>query len=270
MSHVLTLLNEKGGVGRTTSTVTLAAGMAIRGARVLLIDTDPQGHATVSLGLRKLDGLLRLLAQDGAWKDLTVRVDPAQWAGNYQPQGALWVLPSHLNNRALPMLLDGNFIKLRERLVEIEPRVDVVLFDTPPTPTMIHGLVFLATDSVLFPTMPSYLSLDGLWESWQHMKDGNVARQRFQIANIRRLGILPTLVSQNNNHNKNLVRMREHFGADTVWLPVYRRTIWEQAAQRGRSIFSFIGNAYREASQHKAEIEAWAMVNRAIEEVQVG
>lgn len=266
--EVLTLLNEKGGVGRTTSAVTMAAGMAIRGGRVLLIDTDPQGHATISLGLEKRDGLLRLLAQDASWKDVTVRAEPERWAGSYQPQGALYVLPSHTNNRALPMLLDGNFIRLRERLLEVDKQVDVVIFDTPPTPTMVQGLIWLATDRILFPSMPEYLSLDGLRESWAHMKGGNEARRRYGLPTITRMGILPTLVDHTKDHEANLKLMVKFFGEQAIWRPIFRRTLWRHASKRGQSIFAFIGNAVREAAQHKAEVEAWSMVNRAIKEVE--
>ena len=255
----ITLLNEKGGVGKTTSAVTVAAGLAIEGARVLLIDTDPQAHATASLRMKKFDGLVRLLAQDAAWNDVTFKVDTDVWAGGgYSPRGSLHVVPSHMNTRALPMMLNDNFELMAERLQELEREVDVVVFDTSPTPSVIHGIVYIASDHILFPTECEYLSMDGLASSYKNMQAGNKARARFGIDPIGLLGILPTKYEdRTNNHRGNLRRIVENFGEGMVWEPVAKRTIWRTASQRGQSIFAF-------AADHPAEKEAWVMVKHVI------
>ena len=67
---IVTLLNEKGGVGKTTTATHLAAGLAIRGHRVLLLDTDPQGHATVTLGNKKMPGFYDLMVRNAAFEDI--------------------------------------------------------------------------------------------------------------------------------------------------------------------------------------------------------
>jgi len=254
--RTITLLNEKGGVGKTTMAVNLAAALAIEGQRVLLIDSDPQGHATVSLRVPKQDGLLRLLAQEGNWGDLTVRVPEARWAGDYQTQGQLWLMPGHLNNRVLPMLLDGNFMLLRERLEEVR-EIDTVIFDTGPTPSMIHGLMYLASDSILFPTTCEYLAVDGLRSSTLNMVRGNQARKPFGLPEIQVLGVIPMLVDGTNNHRRNLAIMRAHFGEAVIWQPVAKRTIWRTASQRGQTIFAFARN-------HPAETEMWQVATRCL------
>lgn len=73
---IITLLNEKGGVGKTTIATHIAAGLAVRGMRVLLVDADPQGHATVSLGLQKEPGLYDLLVRDATFKSVLRFIPP--------------------------------------------------------------------------------------------------------------------------------------------------------------------------------------------------
>lgn len=259
--QTITFLNEKGGVGKTTEAMTAASGLAIKGYRVLLIDTDPQGHATVSFGAKKFDGLLRLLAQDVEWADVTTEINPAIWAGNYETKGTLHLLPSHMNNRALPTLLDGNFLYLAERLEEIEGSIDIVVFDTSPTPSVIHGMVYLASDFIVFPTECEYLSMDGLASSTRNMLRGNKTREAHGLAPINILGIQPNKFEKiTNDHQDNLANVRKHFGGKLVWQPISKRTIWREASRSGKTIFSY-------AQGHDAETEAWGMVNKIIEGV---
>ena len=85
---IITLLNEKGGVGKTTLATHIAAGLAFRGFRVVLVDADPQGHATVALGLPKEPGLYDLLVRDAPFKSV-LRFIPAQvyQVGEEPPKG---------------------------------------------------------------------------------------------------------------------------------------------------------------------------------------
>lgn len=250
----ITLLNEKGGVGKTTSATTLAAGLAIRGNRVLIIDTDPQGHATIALQAKKLDGLVRLLAQDAAWEEVTVTIPPDIYTAS-PTTGSLYLMPSHLNNRALPMMLEDNFMVLRERLEEVSDTIDYVIFDTSPTPSVVHGLVYLASDYIVFPSECEYLSMDGLASSTQNMLRGNKARAAQGLPPITLLGIQPMkFEAGTKNHLDNLEAMKQHFGSRNVWQPINKRTIWRDAAQSGLSIFAH-------APASPAASEAWAIID---------
>lgn len=261
--YAITLINEKGGVGKTTSATTAAAGLAIRGAKVLLIDADPQGHATVSLRHKKFDGLFRLLAQDADWQTVTSYIDPTIWAGDYKPEGRLALLPGHMNTRSLPTALDHDFGYLRERLEEVEKDIDVVIFDTGPTPSVIHGIIYLACDHLVFPTQCEYLSLDGLASSTKNMVKGNRSRAMDGLQPINILGIQPTLFEQiTTDHQTNMTNLRDHFGQTKVWQPIHKRTVWRNASNHGQSIFAH-------APGHIAEGEAWGMVDNIMEGIRV-
>ena len=92
----LAILNEKGGVGKTTLAVTVAAGLAARGRRVLLIDADAQGHATRALGLAKYPGLYELLVREADYQDALRAVPSAKYGGIAGDASSLYVIGSNI------------------------------------------------------------------------------------------------------------------------------------------------------------------------------
>lgn len=255
--QVITLLNEKGGVGKTTTSNTVAAGLAIAGYKVLLIDADPQGSLTESFGMKKFDGLVRLLAQEAEWTDVVRAIPSERWAGGYKEKGQLYVVPGHLNLRGLPAMLSDNFMILRERLEELEGGIDVVIIDTSPTPSVIHGLAYLASDAILFPVEAEYLAMRGLASSRQNMQRGNKSRQMHGLPPIHLLGVLPTKVEERTkNHSDNIALLNEHLPEGELLEPIMKRTVWRDASQNAVSIF-----AYKDGeAQRLAENEAWRVV----------
>ncbi|MGB1285049.1 MAG: ParA family protein [Aggregatilineales bacterium] len=264
-TKVLTLLNEKGGVGKTTVSIHVAAGLAARGYRVILIDADPQGSATSALGMKKYDGLMRLVAQDEEWGKTTAELDPVKWARDGQAKGRLFLMPGHRNSIAIPMLLGDNMMILRDRIEDVE--ADVVIIDTSPTPSPVHALAYLASDYILFPTEAAFLSLDGLASSTHSMVRGNQARKANGLDAINLLGIQPMKVRPRTlNHKDNLKNVRRHFGIDMVWQPIMNRIVWEDATSAGRTIFAY----QPERSQFDAQNMAIAEMNRTIEKARRG
>src|SRR5690606_25634542 len=99
---VVTLLNEKGGVGKTTVAVHIAAGLAVNGHRVLLVDADPEGHATVMYGLGKEHGVYGLLVRHATYQRLVRPISPELYEVPAQPvRGKLYLLPSNIETRNL-------------------------------------------------------------------------------------------------------------------------------------------------------------------------
>ena len=144
--RVIAITNEKGGVGKTTTALHLAAGLAQRDRRVLLIDAAAQANCGRQLDIGKEGGLSRLLVDGAAW-DAVLRVpDAARWAipGAFPLRGGLTLLPNAGDSAEIPLeLAGGSRMVLRERLAEVAARFDVALIDTPPSPSLVHPLLLI-------------------------------------------------------------------------------------------------------------------------------
>ncbi len=255
---IVTLLNEKGGVGKTTLATHIATGMAIRGLRVLLVDADPQGHATVALGLPKEPGLYDLLVRDATFKTV-LRFIPtkAYQIPNQTVTGQLFVIPSNVETRNIANSISDSFAVV-ERFRELENAFDLVVFDTSPTPSLLHGSIYLATDSVIYPTTCEYLSFDGLVESIKHRQAADAPRQQWGLSAIEVMGIVPTMFrTKTIEHSENLKQLQSQFG-ELVWEAIPQRTIWAEAAAIRRPVFNF-------APESAATKDAWKLVDRVQE-----
>src|SRR5689334_21499223 len=129
--------NEKGGVGKTTLAIHLAAGLAIQGQTVILIDGDPQGHSTLGLRAKKEPQLYELMARVAEWENV-LRTVPSEVYTSDHTQGQLMLLPSNIETKNLANM-SLNAFQLRERLAEIADSVDTVIIDTSPTPSDLHA-----------------------------------------------------------------------------------------------------------------------------------
>jgi len=236
--HVITLLNEKGGVGKTTLATHIAAGLAVSGHRVVLIDADPQGHATVMCGMPKEPGLYNLLVRDAGLQDTMRQVPGEQYrmAGR-DLKGELFLLPSNIETRNIANSISDAFA-VSDRVRELEELIDFVIFDTSPTPSLLHGSIYLATDHIIYPTKCEYLSFDGLVESIRHREAAQQHRERWNLGPIEVMGIVPTMFRrQTLEHRENLKDLCNMFG-DKVWPPITQRTVWTEAVSDRRPVFA--------------------------------
>jgi chromosome partitioning protein len=254
---VVNITNEKGGTGKTTLSVNMASGLAARGRRVLVIDCDPQGHATVRLGMKKEPSIYNLLVRDEEWARCVRAVPPERFGipGETLPTGKLWVVPSNVETRNIAQSL-GDAMVVRERLEELDGTVDVVIIDTSPTPSLLHGAFYSATDYIVYPTELAYTSFDGLVESIRHRMAADKAREaKWGIPPITVAGVVPTKYrSQTNEQKSNLDTLHQQFGS-LVWNPIPMRTLWQESESRALPVYAMDPNS-------EAAGDVWELVDR--------
>jgi len=252
----ITFINEKGGVGKTTQATHAAAGLALMDYRVLLIDADAQAHSTQQLQVAEAAGLYNMLVRDANWADTVVAAPHKAWAGGFPTVGELLVLPSNIETRSIMSSMGDDVMYLRECLEELEGRIDVVVIDTSPTPSLLHSMIYLATDYVIFPSVAEVLSLDGLKKSKLRMDGQNKMRTSFGLASMELLGVQPTMVNeQTNAHRFGLSAMREAFGNALVWEPIPVATVWRDAGYAQETL-------YAHAPEHAATYLCWSICDR--------
>ena len=157
MGKIISVANQKGGVGKTTTTVNLSAILAKKGKKVLLIDTDPQGNATSGLGLEKD---LELSSYD-----LLVTDTRAEEIIQETPIKNLKICPSNISLAGAEVELVSMMSReqrMREKLDEIKDDYDYILIDCPPSLGLITLNAFTASDSILIPVQCEYYALEGL------------------------------------------------------------------------------------------------------------
>jgi chromosome partitioning protein len=248
--------NEKGGVGKTTLAEHFAAGNAIRGKRVLLIDTDPQASLTIALGGEPFDGVFRLLAQYAEWNTVTFNVPFENYAGDYPLEGAgkLDIVPGHLNSRAIPSVVSEADL-LAERLDELRGLYDLVVMDTGPTPSMLDTLLYRSADFVVIPTECDFLSLAGLNNTVKHIANEQRIRPAAGLPPLHFAGIQPTKYqSRTVAHQRGMEDLQAHF-PHQLMAPITHRTLWREATTEALTLYAF-------APGEAAEDEAWHFVDQ--------
>lgn len=157
MGKVISVANQKGGVGKTTTTVNLSTILAKKGKKVLLIDTDPQGNATSGLGVDKDSEL--------STYDLLVADTPAADIIQDTAVKNLKICPSNINLAGAEVQLVSMMSReqrMKEKLDVIKENFDYILIDCPPSLGLITLNAFTASDSVLIPVQCEYYALEGL------------------------------------------------------------------------------------------------------------
>ena len=244
---VITLLNEKGGVGKTTLATTLAAGLAIRDQRVVLIDADAQGNATIAFGLAKEPGFYDLIVRNAPYKDVMRLVPVDRYAPSHEDTtGQLMLVPSNKETRSISTNISDVFAVLK-RLLELRESVDTVIIDTSPTPSLLHSSIYMATDALLYPTLLEKWSFDGLRESIAHKEEFQSIREQYQLPDITFLGIVPTMTRLRTlEHSDNLAYLTKNFPGQ-VYDPIPLRTVWTEAASARKAIFALAGESKAES-----------------------
>ncbi|MCS6898744.1 MAG: AAA family ATPase [Polyangiaceae bacterium] len=227
LPRMLAIFNHKGGTGKTTTSVSIAAGLALRGKKVLLVDTDAQGNVAVSLDVKAERNLYHVLVMGLSGKDAITNVRPN-----------LDLIPSNETLAAAELYLAGRQNRdrvLATRLAGIIGHYDHVIVDCSPSLSLLNQNALCLVDSILVPVACDYLSLVGMRQVIKTVKNVN------QLLHhpVRIWGVLPTFYdSRAKICNEALDHLRQHFGPRCL-KPVRQAIRIKEAPAKGQTIFEF-------------------------------
>ena len=232
-TKVIAICNQKGGVGKTTTAISLAAGLALRGREVLLIDLDPQGQCATTLGLSPEPGAFYLLTMGNAANETAFIRQYVRHTGREH----FWLLAGNQTTMAAQTVLNSQerpVSAIRDAIARfMSNSLSYVIFDTAPSVGGIQERAIWASDIVIIPTSTEYLSTDSV----RKIVDILVYLQHKKFWKGALLGVLPTFFhDQLREHRAAMKDLHQGFG-DRVLSPIHRATILAECPGESRTIF---------------------------------
>ena len=216
MAKIIAVVNQKGGVGKTTTTVNLSAALAKKGKKVLLIDEDPQGNATSGVGVNKM--------QEKSIYDVIVNETGVEETIVASSIKKLWVCPSNINLAGaevelVPMMAREN--KLKAKLDLIKDKFDYILIDCPPSLGLLTINALTAADSIIIPIQCEYYALEGVG---QLMNTVNLIKQQLN-KDLYIEGVVLTMNDARTNLSNQVVSEVKKYFKDNVYKTVIPRNV---------------------------------------------
>lgn len=234
---IIAIVNQKGGVGKTTSAINLATALHRREQRVLMIDLDPQASLTVYAGFNETEledreqTLYYALTTDRAMSEFVLGAGPYLLASS--------IILSNLERELLLEAWNPRGL-LQDKLTQLRNYYDFIIIDCPPTLSLltINGLV--AADKALIPVKTDYLSIRGIEGLLDTIKEVQT-KANYQLT---LLGVLPTLFNPKNVHdNQYLHQLREIMPQCNFFPPIQRSTVFDKSAAEAKSSLESYPNA---------------------------
>ena len=226
---ILSIANQKGGVGKTTTAVHLAHWLAMQDYRILLVDFDAQGHACLSLGIQKADGLFRLMVNDYDIPDVAIEARPN-----------LHIIQSDKTTNRIKYFMSDQPMRefiIANKLSEAEDMYDLVIIDQAPGSDLLQIGSLIASDSLIVPSRMDQLSLDSVLEI---IGSARSLGKYDSVNPPQLLGVLPNefdLVTRETLQN--VTRLQKAVGKALVLPPIPRDTSVREASSRGMTLWEY-------------------------------
>ncbi|MBT9460451.1 MAG: ParA family protein [Rugosibacter sp.] len=215
--HIFAVANQKGGVGKTTTTVNLAAALAAQGQRTLLVDLDPQGNATMGSGIEKRGLKLSVY-------ELLVQLATLPEARVASPSGKYDVLPANRELAGAEVELVGlvhRETRLKQALAVHQDEYDFVLIDCPPSLSMLTLNGLCAAHGVIIPMQCEYYALEGLSDLVNTIKKVHANLNQ----DLKVIGLLRVMFDPRNTLSNHVsAQLEQHFG-DKVFKTIVPRNV---------------------------------------------
>ena len=247
MPEVIAIANHKGGVGKTTTCINLAAAMQEAGCRVLIVDIDPQGNATSGCGIDKAS--IRHSSYDVLMRDIPFEEVEQQTEEGFS------LLPTNSDLTAAELELAGKMAREQflKRALEKYSRIDqfdFILIDCPPSLNMLTLNALVAADSVLIPVQCEFFSLEGLARLEDTLRE---VKQALNPKLCTR-GVVRTMSSRNNLNDEVSRQLKHYYGEDLLQTTIPRSVRVAEAPSHSQSILAYDSGskgslAYRDLAQ---------------------
>ena len=242
MGKIIAIVNQKGGVGKTTTSINLAASLGVLNKKVLLVDLDPQGNATTGVGIDKggvRNSIYEVLVMKSTIEKAIIKTKSKN----------LYLVPAYLNLAGVDMELielekknrsEGKkfnrVLRLKDELSKIRKKYDYILIDCPPSLGILTTNALAASDSVLIPVQCEYFALEGIMQ----LINTIMLAQKKVNPNLDIEGVLLTMLTTNTNLGLEVVESIKGFFKERVYNTIIPRLIrLAEAPSHGKPILEY-------------------------------